>query len=193
MIPNDFPSAQLRPRRDGRPAAGQRARLHRRRDRADRRPDRQDQRVSAPAVAQARRPRPARHHGGGGVRRLGPRLSRALHRHGGDQPRLGLDRPVLRRALQPVRQPDPPQRQRGAEAQVPAQADLRRARRRARHVGVRRRLGCRVDDAARRQEGRPLRPQRHQVLDHQRSLRRRAGGLRQDRSPRPARAASPRS
>ena len=31
---------------------------------------------------------------------------------GGDQPRLGLGRPVLRRALQPLRQPDPPQRQR---------------------------------------------------------------------------------
>ena len=39
-------------------------------------------------------------------------------------PRLGLGRPVLRRALEPVRQPDPPQRHRGAEAQVPAEADL---------------------------------------------------------------------
>jgi hypothetical protein len=43
-------------------------------------------------------------------------LSRALRRDGGDQPRLGLGRPVLRRALQPLRQPDPPQRHRGAEA-----------------------------------------------------------------------------
>ena len=32
-----------------------------------------------------------------------------------------------------------------------------------------------------RQEGRPLRAQRHQDLDHQRAVRRRAGGLRQDR------------
>ena len=31
-------------------------------------------------------------------------------------PRLGLGRPVLRRAQQPVRQPDQAQRQRGAEA-----------------------------------------------------------------------------
>ena len=42
-----------------------------------------------------------------------------------------------------------------------------------------------------REEGRPLRPERHQVLDHQRPLRRRAGGLCQDRSERRARAASP--
>ena len=44
-----------------------------------------------------------------------------------------------------------------------------------------RRLRCRVDAAARRQEGRPLHPQRHQDVDHQRALRRHAGGLRQDR------------
>ena len=80
-----------------------------------------------------------------------------------------------------------------AEAQVPAQADLGRARRRARHVGAGRGLGRGVDEAQGREEGRPLRPQRHQVLDHQRALRRRAGGLRQDRSGTPARAASPRS
>ena len=146
------------------------------------------QRVPAPALAEARRPGPARHHGGGGVRRLGARLPRALHRHGGDQPRLGVGRPFLRRAFQPVRQPAPPQRLRRAEAQVPAQADLRRARRRARHVGAGRGLRRRVDEAQGREEGRPLRPQRHQVLDHQRTLRRRAGGLRQDRSDRrPAR------
>ena len=40
---------------------------------------------------------------------------------------LGRRRPLLRRALQPLRQPDPPQRQRRAEAALPAQADLRRA------------------------------------------------------------------
>ena len=38
---------------------------------------------------------------------------------------------LLRRPLQPVRQPDPPQRQRSPEEEIPAQADLRRARRRA--------------------------------------------------------------
>ncbi len=52
----------------------------------------------------------------------------------------GLGRALLRRAFQSLRQPDPPQRQREAEAQVSAQADLRRACRRARHVGAGRRL-----------------------------------------------------
>ena len=80
-----------------------------------------------------------------------------------------------------------------AEAQVSAQADLGRARRRARHVGAGRGLGRGVDEAQGREEGRPLRAERHQVLDHQRPVRRRAGGLRQDRSERRARAASPRS
>jgi len=37
-------------------------------------------------------------------------------RDGGGEPRLGVGRAVLRRALEPVRQPDPPQRHRGAEA-----------------------------------------------------------------------------
>jgi DNA-binding transcriptional MerR regulator len=37
-------------------------------------------------------------------------------RDGGSLARLGLGGPVLRRPLQPVRQPDPPQRQRGAKA-----------------------------------------------------------------------------
>ena len=62
-------------------------------------------------------------------------------------PRLGLGRAVLRRALQPLRQPDPPQRQRRAEAALPAQADLRRACRRAGHVGAGRRLRRRLDEA----------------------------------------------
>ena len=52
--------------------------------------------------------------------------------------------------------------------------------------------GCRlrrgVDGDARREEGRPLRPQRQQDVDHQRPRRRDAGGLCQDRSGRrPAR------
>ena len=136
--------------------------------------------------------RPARHHGGGGVRRLGPRLPRALHRHGGDQPRLGLGRPVLRRPLQPVRQPAPPQRHatRRSASYLPKLIS-------GEHVGA---LAMSEPGAGSdvvsmtlqgREEGRPLRPQRHQVLDHQRPLRRRAGGLRQDRSRAPARAASP--
>ena len=49
---------------------------------------------------------------------------RAHGRDGGDQPRQRLGRPELRRALQPVRQPDQAQRHRRAAPQVPAQAGL---------------------------------------------------------------------
>ena len=58
----------------------------------------------------------------------------------------------------------------GAEAPLPAQADLRRACRRARHVGAGRGLRRRLDEAPGREAGRPLRPQRHQVVDHQRPV-----------------------
>ena len=61
------------------------------------------------------------------------------------------------------------------------EARLRRACRRARDVGAGRRLRRRLDAHARRQEGRPLHPQRHQDVDHQRPGRRHPGGLRQDR------------
>ena len=73
-----------------------------------------------------------------------------------------------------------------AEAHVSAEADLRRACRLARHVGAGRRLGRRLDADARRQEGRPLRPQRHQDVDHQWPGRRDARRLCQDRSRRRA-------
>ena len=73
--------------------------------------------------------------------------SRPLRRDGGDLARLGLGRPVLRRAFQSLRQPDPPQRHRRAEAPLSAQADLRRACRRAGDVGAGRRLRRRLDDA----------------------------------------------
>ena len=115
----------------------------------------------ARSLAADGRARPARHHGRGGVRRRGPRLSRALRRHGGDLARLRLGRPVLRRALEPLRQPDPPQRHRRAEAALPAEADLRRACRRARHVGARLRLRRGLDAHPRREARRPLRSQRH--------------------------------
>ena len=108
-------------------------------------------------------------------------LSRPLRGDGGNLARLGLGRPVLRRALQSLRQPDPPQRQRRTAPQISAEADLRRARRRAGDVGARRRLRRRVDAHPRRQEGRPLRPQRHENVDHQRPGGRDARGLRQDR------------
>ena len=161
------------------------------RDRAARRRNRQEQSVSARSLAEDRRARPARHHRRGGIWRHRARLSRALHRGRGDVARLGRGRPVLRRAFQPLRQPDPPQRQRGAEAQISAETDFRRACRLAGDVGARCRLRRGVDEDPRRQEGRPLRAQRQQDVDHQRPGRRHAGGLCQDRSPMPARAASP--
>ena len=50
---------------------------------------------------------------------------------GGDQPRLGLGRPVLRRPLQPLHEPDPSLGHARAEAALPARIGLRRACRRA--------------------------------------------------------------
>ena len=51
--------------------------------------------------------------------------TRARGGDGGSLARLGLGGPCLRRALQPVREQPLPQRQRGAAAQVPAEALLR--------------------------------------------------------------------
>ena len=135
--------------------------LRRRRDRAARRRDRpQTNLFPHRPVAEARRARPARHDGQRGVRRRAAGLPRAHRRDGGGLARLGVGRPVVRRASQPVRQPAPPQRQRGAEEEVPAQAGLRRARRRAGDERAERRLRRRQHEAARRGEGRPLRAQR---------------------------------
>ena len=63
-----------------------------------------------------------------------------------------------------------------------AQADLRRACRRAGDVRAQRRLRRRLDDDARDPQGRPLRPQWREDVDHQRPRRRHADRLRQDRS-----------
>ena len=160
------------------------ARFSARRDRAARRRDRPRQHVPARPLAEARRARRARRHGRGGIRRGRARLSRALRRHGGDFARLGVGRPLLRRAFQSLRQPDPPQRHRGAEAALSAEARLGRACRRARDVGAELGLGRRLDAHARRQEGRPLRPQRLEDVDHQRAGGRDLRDLRQDRSDR---------
>ena len=65
--------------------------------------------------------------------------------HGGDFARFRRGRAFLRRPLESLRQPDPPQRLGGAEARISAQADFRRACRRAGHVGARRRLRRGVD------------------------------------------------
>ena len=123
-----------------------------------------------------------RDHRAGGVRGLGAGLSRALRCDGGSLARLGFRRPLLWRAFEPLRQPDRPQRQRAAEGALPAEAHLRRACRRARDVRAERRLRRRVDDHARREEGRPLCPQWRENVDHQRPGRRDARRLRQDRS-----------
>ena len=114
-------------------------------DRAARRRDRPLQQISARAVAAARRARPARHHGRGGMGRRRHGLSRPLRGDGGDFPRLGGGRPFLRRAFQSLRQPDQAQRQRRAEETLSAEAHLRRACRRARDVGAECRLRCGVD------------------------------------------------
>jgi hypothetical protein len=77
----------------------------------------------------ARGSRPPRHHGGGGLRRQRPGLPGPHLRHGGSLPRVSGGGPVLRRALQPVHQSDPPQRHRNPEAEIPAPPHRRRTRR----------------------------------------------------------------
>jgi hypothetical protein len=54
---------------------------------------------------------PARHDRAGRIRRQQHGLPGAHHRHGRNFARLGFGRPLLRRSLQPVREPDPPRRQ----------------------------------------------------------------------------------
>ena len=172
---------RLRPRRRHQHAARCGEGLCRRRNRAARRRDRPRQRIPRRPVEEVRRHGPARHDRRRGIRRHRHGLPRPHRRAGGNLARLGLGRPVLRCALQPVRQPDPPQRHRSAAPEVPAQADFRRARRRAGDVRAERRFRRRVDEAERREEGRPLRPERLQDVDHQRRRRRHAGRLCQDR------------
>ena len=157
--------------------------LRRRRDRAARRRDRPRQRVPARPVAASSASSACsaspceEEYGGAGMGYLAHVVAMEEI-----SPRLGLGRPVLRRALQPLRQPDPPQRHRGAEAPLPAEADLRRARRRAgdERAGRRLRRGRRCSLRAEKRGDRYV-AERHQDVDHQRPRRRRAGGLRQDR------------
>ena len=77
----------------------------------------------------------------GGGRRQRAWLSGALRGHGGGEPGVGLGRAQLRRALQPLRQPDQAERHTRAARALPAQADLGRACRRARHERAGRGLG----------------------------------------------------
>ena len=171
---------RLPPRRHDRHVARDRAAIRRGRNRAACGRDRPRQRVPAGPLAQDGRSRPARHHGRRGAWRHGDGLSRARDRDGGSEPGVGGDRPLLRRALEPVREPDPAQRHAGTEAQVPAEARFGRARGRAGDERARRRLRRRVDAVAGGPAGRSLRPQRQQDVDHQRSGREHARRLRQD-------------
>jgi hypothetical protein len=139
------------------------------------------QRVPHGPVAQVRRHGPARHHRRGGVRRQPAWATWPTRRHGGDQPRLGLGRPVLRRALQPVRQPDPAATARGAEAKyLPKLVS-------GEHVGAlaMSEPGAGSDVVSMKlradKQGRPLHPQRQQDVDHQRPRCRHLCDLRQDR------------
>ena len=101
------------------------------RDRAARRRDRPQRPVPDGPVAQDGRARRARHHRARGVRRRQHGLPRAHGRDGGDLPRLAPRSacPTARTATcASTRSSATAARRR---AQVPAQADLRRARRRA--------------------------------------------------------------
>ena len=84
-----------------------------------------------------------------------------------------------------------PQRQRRAEAALSAEAHLRRASRRARDVGAGRRLGRRVDAAARREARRPLHAERHENSGSPTARRPTRSSSTPRPIRRPARAASP--
>ena len=192
MIPNDCPSLNFDLGETADQLRDTVRALHRRRDRAARRRDRPDQRVSARTCGRSWATlgllgiTVEEEYGGSGLGYLEQCV--AMEEISRGSASVGLSYGAHSNLC--VNQI----RRNGTDAQkrtLPAQADLRRARRRAGDERARRRLRRRVDALARRQEGRPLRPQRHQDVDHQRPGRRRAGRLRQDRSRRRARAASP--
>ncbi len=149
------PRARPRPRRDGRPDPGDGARVRGRGDRAAGGGHRPGEPLPHGPVAEDGGARAARGHGGSGVRRRRARLPRARAGHGGGQPGLGGGGARLRRALEPVREPDPPERERRAEGALPAAPGVRRARGGARHERVGRRLGRGGDEAPGRAAGRP--------------------------------------
>ena len=135
---------------------------------------------------------PARHHRAGALGRRRPRLPRAHRRHGGDLARLGRGRPLLRRALEPVREPAAPERQRRAARRATCRSSS------AASTSARWRCPSRAPartsssmQLRAEQRGDGYAAQRPQDVDHQRPGRRRARRLRQDRRRPPARAASP--
>ena len=140
-----------------------------------------DERLSRRAVARDGRSGPAGHHGARGIWRRRYGLSGACRRGRGNRAGLGLVSPVLRRAFEPLRQPDQAERHRCAEGEIPAAAGLGRACRRAGDERGGGGVGRGVDEAAGREAQRSLPAERHEILDHQRAGCRYAGGLCQDR------------
>ena len=105
------------------------------------------------ALAADGRARPARHHRRGGMWRARPRLSRACRRPGGSGARLGLGRPQLRRALATCASTrSAAGRNDEQKTQISAQADQRRACRRAGDERGGRRQRRRLDEIEGRED-----------------------------------------
>ena len=158
--------SRFRSRPGDRHAARNGARLRRGEDRAACRRDRPDRPFSDRVVAGDGAARTARHYRRGRIRRGRNGLSRPLRRDGGGQPRLGFGRAVLRRTLEFVRQPNPPQRQRSTKTKILTEIDFGRACRGSGDERTGGGLRRRLDAAARRPKGRSLDPERHQAVDH---------------------------
>src|SRR5262245_5463993 len=105
-------------------------------------------------------------HGRRRVRRRWPGIPRTLRGDGRDQPGERIGWPFLRRALQPLREPNPPEWLGRTKAPVSAKADFWRARGSPCHVGGRLRLRCGFDENACGETRRSLSPERHQDVDH---------------------------
>ena len=176
--------AEFRTRRRHRHAARNGPAVRCERDCAARRRYRSVEPISGWPVAQDGRPRTSRHYRRGDVWRHANGISGAHRRHGGNLARVGVSRSFLRRAFEPLRQPDSAQWQRSAEAQISAEADLGRARGCAGDERTGRRLRRRIDAATRRSQRRSLRLDGKQDVDHQWARRRYARRVCKNRSAR---------
>jgi isovaleryl-CoA dehydrogenase len=100
-------------------------------------------------------------------RRLGHGLCRPRRRHGGNLARVGLGRPVLRRAFKSLRQPDQPLgHAEQKEKFLPALCSGDHVGALAMSESAPAPMSCRCGCAPKSE--RPLRAQRHQDVDHQR-------------------------
>ena len=136
MIPNALPTFQFRSRRNRRRDRRNWFAISRQRNRAARRQDRQDQSVSARPVPKIRRPRASRHHRGGRVRR---RRAPAYLEHCLAMEEISRASAVGGLSTARTRNLCVNQIRRNgneAQAQVSAEADFRRACRRAGDVGT---------------------------------------------------------